>query len=87
MGTFHTITDADWEKSLRRARSETNSIMEKLQMKLKPKNPTPGINPSPEEPLAWRDELQPPPHRWGAYWLHPDGWYRLYEPNQKKDQK
>jgi hypothetical protein len=22
------------------------------------------------------------PARWGAYWLHPDGWYRLFPPGQ-----
>ena len=22
-----------------------------------------------------------PPKRHGAYWLHPDGWYRLFPPN------
>ena len=21
------------------------------------------------------------PLKWGAYWLHPDGWYRLFPPN------
>lgn len=21
--------------------------------------------------------------RWGAYWLHPDGWFRLYPPDTK----
>ena len=24
-----------------------------------------------------------PPDRWGPYWLHPDGFYRLFPPNDK----
>ena len=23
------------------------------------------------------------PLKWGEYWLHPDGWYRLFPPNDQ----
>ena len=25
------------------------------------------------------------PLKWGEYWLHPDGWYRLFPPNPTKN--
>jgi len=32
-----------------------------------------------DELPAWLAEPEPP-KQWGAYWLHPDGWYRLFPP-------
>ncbi len=41
--TFETLTDAHWQRALRMARSETNTIAEEIHMKLHPDNPTPGL--------------------------------------------
>lgn len=38
---FQVLTDSDWERELRRARSLPNLIKEKIKLKLNPQNPTP----------------------------------------------
>jgi len=43
---FQVLTDSDWERELRRARSLSNPIKEKIKLKLNPQNPTPFKQPA-----------------------------------------
>ncbi len=41
---FQTLTDARWEKFLKIAREQKNSVSAQIAMKLRPANPTPGLD-------------------------------------------